>query len=383
MTILSIPISQNLPDDSLVWAWTKKGIFTVKSAYHVAHGWLAEGRGSGVGGEESNMNKKKEFWTTIWGLKCPSKVKNFLWRACKNILPTNYCLWLRKVSKEDGCRLCGLVESSGHALWDCCMAEVVWKEANMTLQGGCHTHRDFIDVVWKIWENRKEGELERLACIAWCIWKNRNVVKFEERCREARRIVTEANALMEEFCQHFDVPKQPAPPRTGRWTPLREEWYKVNVDGAVFKESGSCGIGIVIRNERGELMEAMSKKLDIPLGALEVEAQAFEEGLQFTGDLGLKQVELEGDAQGVTDELMGCSSPPISIKMIIEGIKGQKCNALVWEVSYVRRTYNMAAHLLARNAQFVSDSVVWVEDIPPFIELQVSKDVSGLAFSPV
>ena len=102
MTILSILISQNLPDDSLVWAWTKKGIFTVKSAYHVAHGWLAEGRGLGAGGEESNMNKKKEFWTTIWGLKCPSKVKNFLWRACKNILPTNYCLWLRKVSKEMG-----------------------------------------------------------------------------------------------------------------------------------------------------------------------------------------------------------------------------------------------------------------------------------------
>ena len=155
------------------------------------------------------------------------------------------------------------------------------------------------------------------------------------------------------------------------------------MDGAVFKESGSCGIGIVIRDERGELMEAMSKKLDIPLGALEVEAQAFEEGLQFAGDLGLKQVELEGDTQGVTNELMGCSSPPISIKMIIEGIKGQKCNALVWEVSYVRRTYNMAAYLLARNAQIVSDSVVWVEDIPPFIELQVSKDVSGLDFSPV
>jgi len=170
--------------------------------------------------------------------------------------------------------------------------------------------------------------------------------------------VIEANALVEEFCQHFEVPKQPAPSRIGRWTPPRDEWYNVNVDGAVLKELGNCGIGIVIRNERGELMGAMSKKLDIALGALEVEAKAFEEGLQFAGDLGLKQVVLEGDAQGVTDALMGCSSPPISIKMIIEGIKRQKCNALVWKVSYVRRTYNMAAHLLARNAQFVSDSVV-------------------------
>ena len=51
--------------------------------------------------------------------------------------------------------------------------------------------------------------------------------------------MSEANALVEEFCQHAEVPKQPAPPRTGRWTPPLEEWYKVNVDGAVFKESRS------------------------------------------------------------------------------------------------------------------------------------------------
>ena len=33
----------------------------VISAYHVAHGWLVEGRGKGAGSEESNLNKKKEF----------------------------------------------------------------------------------------------------------------------------------------------------------------------------------------------------------------------------------------------------------------------------------------------------------------------------------
>lgn len=59
--ILSIPISQSLSDDALVWAWKKKGNFTVKSGYHVAHEWLVEGRGKGARGEESNYKKKKEF----------------------------------------------------------------------------------------------------------------------------------------------------------------------------------------------------------------------------------------------------------------------------------------------------------------------------------
>ena len=170
--------------------------------------------------------------------------------------------------------------------------------------------------------------------------------------------MSEANALVEEFCQLTEVPIHSAPLRTGRWTPPHDDWYKINVDGAVFKESSSCGIGIIIRNERGELMGAMSKMLEFPLGALEVEAKAFEEGLQLAADLGLRQVVLEGDAKVVTDVLRGCCSPPISIKMIIDGIKGQKYNALVWEVSCVCMNFNMAVHLLARNAQFISESIV-------------------------
>ena len=34
--VLSIPISGRLPKDSVMWAWTTNGIFTVKSAYKVA-----------------------------------------------------------------------------------------------------------------------------------------------------------------------------------------------------------------------------------------------------------------------------------------------------------------------------------------------------------
>lgn len=99
----------------------------------------------------------------------------------------------------DECVMCGKIESSGHALWDCWMAKAVWKETKLLLPRLSHSHREFIDMIWKIWEDRKEIELERLACTAWCVWKNRNVAKFEGKCKQVKEIVSEANAVVEEF----------------------------------------------------------------------------------------------------------------------------------------------------------------------------------------
>ena len=128
-------------------------------------------------------------------------------------------------------------------------------------------------------------------------------------------------------------------------------------------------------------MGAMSKRLDIPLGATEVEAKAFEEGLLLAWDLGLKYVILEGDAQMVTNALSGKCFPPSSIQVFVTGTKLWRQKVLDWKISHVRRTGNHTAHLMARNAKLVSDCVVWVEDTPPIIQCQVHNDVMLLSQS--
>ncbi|KAL0003907.1 hypothetical protein SO802_011468 [Lithocarpus litseifolius] len=89
--ILSIPISPMKPLDSQVWA-KSNGIFTVKSAHRVAAKYLADLKGRVESPGCSENSKMTVFWKVLWNLKCPNKIKHFMWRACRNVLPTKQCL---------------------------------------------------------------------------------------------------------------------------------------------------------------------------------------------------------------------------------------------------------------------------------------------------
>ena len=74
------------------------------------------------------------------------------------------------------------------------------------------------------------------------------------------------------------------------WKPPPPGSFKVNVDGALFSRSKQVGVGVMVRDEKGSVIAAMSRKLDLPLGALETEAKALEIGVSFVEDVGLRDV---------------------------------------------------------------------------------------------
>nr|GMD98846.1 uncharacterized protein LOC109177106 [Ipomoea batatas] len=86
--IWRIPISRNLKEDTIIWNGEEKGNYSVKSCYRLLRGEV-----------ETNNNK---HWTRVWKLAIPPKVKNFIWQACSNLLPTADNLRKRKVNCPSG-----------------------------------------------------------------------------------------------------------------------------------------------------------------------------------------------------------------------------------------------------------------------------------------
>lgn len=139
-----------------------------------------------------------------------------------------------------------------------------------------------MDLFWVLKEKNKHTELEVLVVAAWGIWNNRNKVQHGDTSKTAAVIVNNARRYIEEYKQATNLPVSPPTHTPTSWKPPSTDWYKINVDGVVFKEIGQCGIGVIVCNDRGEIMWALLKKLYFPLGALEVEAKAMECGIIFT-----------------------------------------------------------------------------------------------------
>ena len=119
--VLNIPLSRAIVEDKIIWPFTPSGNYTVNSGSK----FLA--KLNSLWFHAGNLQQQNEVWKLIWGLNVPNKVRNFMWRACKEAILAKHNLLRRKILNEDRCAQCGVEsETTIHALWNCSTLDEIW-----------------------------------------------------------------------------------------------------------------------------------------------------------------------------------------------------------------------------------------------------------------
>lgn len=152
--------------DRLVWAGTKTGQFTLRSAYHLELARRARPQASCSASASTNP-----IWKLIWQLKILRTTQIFIWRACNEILPTKEKLCKRRIVDDPHCPLCGqAMESSGHALWGCSAAGAIWYECPSQI-GKCNfSAPNCLSLVSQLSTRLDREDLELWIMVAQRIW---------------------------------------------------------------------------------------------------------------------------------------------------------------------------------------------------------------------
>lgn len=124
-TIVAIPLRTRRQADFWAWHHEKNGVFSVRSAYRM----LAEMKVGGSNAGRSNTKEEEKEWTTLWGVKVPSKVRIFLWRLARSSLPSKDVLGHRKMADNNVSSIIYMRDGRflvTHSLLECNMAHSVW-----------------------------------------------------------------------------------------------------------------------------------------------------------------------------------------------------------------------------------------------------------------
>ncbi|XP_050222755.1 uncharacterized protein LOC126672846 [Mercurialis annua] len=364
LQIQSIPLGvSGQIQDKLIWHFTKKGNYDVKSGYHVALQHINSIR-SVVRIPYAVPHLSSDFqWNSIWNLCVPPKIRIFLWRFFSNKLALGNNLNHRINAISPTCRVCGNAEETTfHLFFLCSKSRCVWFSSMLSLRSDTPTITSIGDWWLKIQQTMENSDQTMFAFILWYLWKARNALFFKGEDWSATEIVSKANCHCLEFLvasnseeSASQLVHQPTiPPQHTGWNPPPQGTIKLNFDAALNSSDHVGSIGVVCSNDSGIPFLCFTKKIYGAFSPIALEAIALLESLLLAKRMEFPHVLIEGDAKNVIDTMNGEPLSDSSIEVVI--IDSTRLATLFSSCTFqfVKRTYNRMAHKVANKALYDS-----------------------------
>lgn len=352
--ILQIPLSSRRNDDVWYWLADSRGCYSVRSCYNVLHS-LTPGPFTDV-------------WRKLWNLNVPNKVKNFVWRAATNVLPTAVNLISKRVNIPPTCAVClASDETILHSLVECNVAKACWISSSVGFVGHCYSFLEWLD---HIFTRCSKEECHVAMMICWRVWINRNDKVWNNKTGSVNQVLNSAGQLLyqwqaakkQQFYADTDVHKLVHGAIC--WERPKFGWVKRNVDAAIFSSQGNIGFGCVLRNSEGVFLTARCAGMAGNFGAREAEALGIREALSWLKGLQFPCVIVETDCLQVFQALVEEFSGPNGFGLIVDECRALAKSLGEVQFSFVRRSTNLAAHSVARAVGSMSGPQEW-NFVPP------------------
>lgn len=343
--IVSIPLSFRLPPDSLVWKGEKDGMYSVRSAYHL----LCD--------EKSRMQpgpscpQRNQLWKEIWRAPIPNKVKNFMWRLAKDILPTRTNLQKKGIILDLQCPLCHReVESAKHLFLNCDLFKLSLFASHL----GSHIpgQIDLHDWLLK-WLTCKDSLGVQFFCtLLWKFWAARNSSVFKGLPLNPSRLAAEAMSFVHEY-------NEANPRRCTRRAEVNSPTPSNSTLFSIFVDAGcgtgeTTGWGLIVKNQVGETVLSMCKRDNISVDPLTAEALGMRWAIQVASEQGITSASFFSDASNVVNAVNGRTTFA-AINLIVQDCRDLMSTMLDVSVMFVSRNHNGDAHNLASLAKIVGN----------------------------
>ena len=153
-----------------------------------------------------------------------------------------------------------------------------------------------------------------------------------------------------------------------KWTPPLKTLYKVNFDVAVFEHLGLAGLGVVFRDYDGNIIAALSQKINLPQTIELAEALVARRAVTLAVELSIHKVMVERDCMQVVQALKDHGRCLTMFGHVIEEICRLGFRLEMCSFHHVKREGNRLAHSLAHRAVLSAHIDVWVEELPEDLE---------------
>nr|POE70401.1 hypothetical protein CFP56_61894 [Quercus suber] len=267
--ILSVPLCGKPMEDALVWPFTPTGSYTVKSGYRFLH----NSRSLDIGEYHPEENK---LWKKVWGMQVQPKVRNFLWKAIMNSIPTKLNLKRHMVQMDECCdHYHEEPEDVLHTLWSCPSISQAWSQfdtwENLDCSPCFSSFKDLVEIVVE-----EGNDLNYFATTVWAIWSRRNSMRTSRQHIPVQQIYTEVQKARAANVRTI-------PPRLPDQTTHSEQWstwkpppwlkLKFNFDGFVFGEDQRARVGAIVRDAEGSVLASMAESFRLPFSVAVVDAR--------------------------------------------------------------------------------------------------------------